>query len=188
MGRLRRGPPAKIPRTSDSETASSRRSGSPIHSVLDAVHRGRSAALPAAFQPLQLPPPGLGPPEAQEISDEELLSFCTTDFSWQFLAKRNDEVDLKDLCEKERKMFDESDALEWEAILKTKAVRVIYGKEAQQMREKYPGPDCQLQDGPEEEAHCGTASWVEAEEPMVPTRAQGSGCGLLDDVRPDAAM
>ena len=138
MGRLRRGPPAKIPRTSDSETASSRRSGSPIHSVLDAVHRGRSAALPAAFQPLQLPPPGLGPPEAQEISDEELLSFCTTDFSWQFLAKRNDEVDLKDLCEKERKMFDESDALEWEAILKTKAVRVIYGKEAQQMREKYP--------------------------------------------------
>ena len=34
--------------------------------------------------------------------------------------------------------FDVSDKIEWEAIFKTKAVRVAYGKEAQEIRKKYP--------------------------------------------------
>ena len=57
---------------------------------------------------------------------------------WTFLAKRNDEVSPKTLNLEEQKKFLESDKLEWEAILKTKAVRVVYGKEAQELRRRHP--------------------------------------------------
>ena len=36
------------------------------------------------------------------------------------------------------KLFEASDQLEWQAILKTKAVRVVHGAEAEALRKKYP--------------------------------------------------
>ena len=57
---------------------------------------------------------------------------------WTLLAKRNDEISLKDLSMEERKLFEESDKIEWEAILKTKAVRVVTGAEAEKIRKLYP--------------------------------------------------
>ena len=58
--------------------------------------------------------------------------------SWTFLAKRNDEISLKELSEEERKMFEASDRLEWEAILGTKAVHILTGAEAQRARAQFP--------------------------------------------------
>ena len=43
---------------------------------------------------------------------------------------RCDEVDVKKLSQEEQERFQQSDKIEWDAILKTKAVRVAYGKEA----------------------------------------------------------
>ena len=60
------------------------------------------------------------------------------DGTWTFLAKRNDEISLKELNADELKRFGESDKLEWDAILKTKAVQVLTGKEAEQARRKHP--------------------------------------------------
>ena len=57
---------------------------------------------------------------------------------WTFITSRSDEVDIKKLCREEKERFDASDKIEWEAILKTKAVRVAYGKEAQRIKEMYP--------------------------------------------------
>ena len=53
---------------------------------------------------------------------------------WCFMAKRGDEISLKDLSLKEKELFDQSDQAEWQAILSTKAVRVITGGEADRVR------------------------------------------------------
>ncbi|CAE7563252.1 GIP, partial [Symbiodinium sp. CCMP2456] len=53
-----------------------------------------------------------------------------------FLAKRNDEISLKDLSAKEKELFSQSDTLEWDSILRTKAVRVITGAEADRVRKE----------------------------------------------------
>ena len=58
--------------------------------------------------------------------------------SLQLLAKRGDEISLKDLSQEEKTLFDKSDKVEWDAILGTKAVKILVGKEAQKMRELYP--------------------------------------------------
>lgn len=63
---------------------------------------------------------------------------CSSDGKWSLLAKRNDEIDLKDLSKTEREMFDKADLLEWQAILDTKAVSVVTGKEAERLRRLYP--------------------------------------------------
>ena len=68
--------------------------------------------------------------------DEELT--MSSDGRWTLLAKRNDEVSLKEMSEKEKKLFEESDLLEWNAILQTKAVRVLHGKEAEKVRKQFP--------------------------------------------------
>ena len=60
------------------------------------------------------------------------------DGQWTFLAKRNDEISLKELNAEELKKFGEADKIEWEAILKTKAVKVVSGDAAQQIRSKFP--------------------------------------------------
>ena len=60
------------------------------------------------------------------------------DGEWTFLAKRADEISLKDLSQEERKQFQESDEIEWEAMLASKAIRVLHGKAAQEVREKHP--------------------------------------------------
>ena len=44
------------------------------------------------------------------------------------MASRSDEISLKELSAEERKMFEQSDAIEWDAILKTRAVRVLREK------------------------------------------------------------
>ena len=44
------------------------------------------------------------------------------------VASRSDEISLKELSAEERKMFEQSDAIEWDAILKTRAVRVLREK------------------------------------------------------------
>ena len=58
--------------------------------------------------------------------------------SWTLLANRSDEVDVRKLSREEQDMFNGSDQLEWESILKTKAVRVLTGKEASEARRRYP--------------------------------------------------
>ena len=68
--------------------------------------------------------------------DEAL--FLNKDLSWSYAAKRGDEISLKDLNAQEKKLFDDSDKLEWQAILQTKAVHVIVGEEAARVRKKYP--------------------------------------------------
>ncbi|CAE7645030.1 GIP [Symbiodinium sp. CCMP2592] len=67
-----------------------------------------------------------------------LFSFNLEDQSCSFMATRNDEVDVKKLARNEQEMFLKSDQVEWEAILKTKAVRVASGAQAQRLRAKYP--------------------------------------------------
>ena len=60
------------------------------------------------------------------------------DQTWSLMTKRGGEVTLKELNSEERKLFEASDHLEWQAILKTKAVRVVHGAEADALRKKYP--------------------------------------------------
>ena len=78
-------------------------------------------------------------PTGREDDEGNLTSF------WNFVSglpstdkKRNDEISLKDLNAAEKKLFEESDLLEWNAILQTKAVHVIYGEEAQKIRQQFP--------------------------------------------------
>ena len=68
------------------------------------------------------------------------LSYFCSDYQggWVFLAKRGDEVSLKELNMEERKLFEQADSAEWQAILGTKAVRVIQGKEAELARQRHP--------------------------------------------------
>ena len=47
-------------------------------------------------------------------------------------------MDLRAETAAVRKLFDESDLLEWESVLKTKAVRVVIGEEASKLRRRYP--------------------------------------------------
>ena len=56
---------------------------------------------------------------------------------WTLMAKRGDEISLKDLSAKEKELFEASDQAEWDAILNTKAVRVIHGAEAMQIRKSH---------------------------------------------------
>ena len=79
------------------------------------------------------------PDDSSNENLSEAGSFYTLkNGSWCLLTKRNDEVSLKDLSEEERVLFDSSDQLEWEAILATKAVKVIQGAEADEARSRYP--------------------------------------------------
>lgn len=57
---------------------------------------------------------------------------------WAFMQKRNDEISVRDLSAAEQKLFEESDKLEWQTILKTKAVRVIPKTEADKIRREHP--------------------------------------------------
>ncbi|CAE7735919.1 unnamed protein product [Symbiodinium sp. CCMP2592] len=57
---------------------------------------------------------------------------------WTWLAKRNDEVSLKQLAASEREMFAKSDLLEWQSILDSKAVKVLCGKQAAEARARHP--------------------------------------------------
>ena len=180
-------PPAKIPRTDDTEvgppaaTSSSsstvpalppgldegeaeitRAPGTPIVSLMRNVRRERSPRRPSGSQLTpgeDLTTPGRVQQQVEEFEGQHhLANFQTEDWSgsffnyqrgdqnlqlsregkWTFLAKRNDEVSLKSLAADERKMFTESDKVEWDAILKTGAVKVITGQEAERARRLHP--------------------------------------------------
>ena len=85
----------------------------PIRNLLDAVARGRD--------------PLLSRQASEETADDELATWFALDSEGHpvFVASRSDEVNLKELSAEERKLFEQSDAIEWEAILKTRAVRVL---------------------------------------------------------------
>ena len=57
---------------------------------------------------------------------------------WTWLAKRNDEVSLKELATEERKMFDASDLVEWKSIIDSGTVRVLTGAKASEARAMHP--------------------------------------------------
>ena len=59
------------------------------------------------------------------------------DGGWTFVTKRGDEIDVRKLAEEEKELFNASDLLEWQSILKTGAVTVLTGKEAKDARAKY---------------------------------------------------
>ena len=109
-------------------SSSNRAPGTPISRLLDAVRRGRDQADP-------------GSATVEEDSDAEgMVSWYSfnEDGGLTLVASRSDEIDVKKLSEDEQKMFEQSDEMEWSAILKTKAVRVIVGQEAATMRKRYP--------------------------------------------------
>ena len=61
-----------------------------------------------------------------------------SEISLQLLAKRGDEINLRELCQAEKDLFEKSDEVEWKAILGTGAVKVITGQEAEKVRRAYP--------------------------------------------------
>ena len=71
---------------------------------------------------------------------DEHISLKKKKKRWSLVTapKRNGEVSLKELSEEEKKLFSLSDQVEWEAIIKTGAVKVLIGKEAEEMRMNYP--------------------------------------------------
>ncbi|CAE7837485.1 unnamed protein product, partial [Symbiodinium necroappetens] len=117
-----------LPGLNTSEAAAVRAPGTPIRHVLDAVTRGRE--VPAG-QASSLP---------EEHLDDDLCQWFSMDeqSKFSFVASRSDEVNLKHLSHAEKKLFEQSDVVEWQAILKTKAVHVLRGREAELMRRKYP--------------------------------------------------
>ena len=95
----------------------------------------------AEAMPKDNPAPAPLNPEASDPDEPglSLLSFELEDGfpSLQLLAKRDDEVSLKDMSQAERERFQQADELEWSAIVKTKAVKVLTGREAAEARQKF---------------------------------------------------
>ena len=149
-----------------SSSSGTRAPGTPISDLMGRVVRNQPAAstphleLPPGLTDLtQGPPPSPGD-VWNDDDDEQLLTFQTEGWSGTYFnyslgsqtlcfdkhqngtfvtaPKRNGEISLKELNQQEKCLFDESDKLEWKAILKTKAVHVVHGKEAEKMRRMYP--------------------------------------------------
>ncbi|CAE7223309.1 unnamed protein product [Symbiodinium sp. KB8] len=138
---------AKIPRTETSAEPSSlqRAPGTPIQRLLQAVHRGRTEGASASHESSGSRSRSRAPERDHDLyaKDPALEGqaswFChRADSGWTLVASRSDEIDIKKISKEEKIKFDASDKIEWEAILKTKAVRVAYGEEAQKIRERYP--------------------------------------------------
>ncbi|CAE7403523.1 unnamed protein product, partial [Symbiodinium necroappetens] len=66
------------------------------------------------------------------------------DLQWNLVASRSDEVDIRKMSKEDRALFDQSDEVEWKAILQTGAVRVVYGEEAAKLRRQYPDHTAEL--------------------------------------------
>ena len=141
--------PSKVPRMlegSGGEGVENRRApGTPITRLLQAVRRGReltTESIPenAESRSRSRTPDGsdqLFGKMSQQAADTSWFSY-EEESGWVLVASRSDEVDVKRLSLEEQERFQQSDKIEWDAILKTKAVRVAYGKEAQRIRELYP--------------------------------------------------
>ena len=61
-----------------------------------------------------------------QLGDQVLT--MSSEGSWNFLAKRNDEISPKNLTAEEKVLFDESDEVEWTAVEKTGVIKVLLGK------------------------------------------------------------
>ena len=142
------GPATKVPRThengppeQEASASETRAPGTPVGQLMRLVRReGPASSLTRASSPLGSRDRERSPRRAEqpgEDGDAELLSYDEEAGAYVFLAKRNDEINLKDLSAKEKELFSQSDELEWNSILKTKAVRVVTGKEADYVRERY---------------------------------------------------
>ena len=126
-------PPPKVPRTDEGPRAP----GTPIHQLLRVIRFGRNFEDSGRTTESEQRETSRSP--RRENSDRELFSWFSMNEEGKLhlLAKRNDEISLKDLTAAEAKMFEESDAIEWKAILDSKAVRVIHGAEASAVRAKW---------------------------------------------------
>ena len=134
-------PPLKAARVEESTRAP----GTPIQPLLRIIHRPTSSGEGASSSSAPAESPGIprevsrSPRRLHREEDPELMSwyYINKEGSLTLLAKRSDGVSLKELNAAERELFDQSDELEWEAILKTKAVRVVLPPEADQIRRKW---------------------------------------------------
>ena len=111
--------------------------GTPIQRLLGALERGRqaqssvaSSSTPRSRSPLR--------ENDESLFTEKGLWALEEGGKWSFVASRSDEVDIRAMNAKDRALFDESDKIEWKAILATGAVRVISGREADEVRRRYP--------------------------------------------------
>ena len=68
------------------------------------------------------------------------LEFSAEESKWSLLSHRKNstEVNLKNLTDEQRQQFMESDLTEWEAILKSGAVRVVAATEAKAVQRRHP--------------------------------------------------
>ncbi|CAE6937198.1 unnamed protein product [Symbiodinium sp. CCMP2456] len=132
-------PPSKVART----TESTRAPGTPIQRLLQRVRRDygppETSSTQANASESGSREHSRSPRRPEDREDGELWSWFHVGQSGELnlLAKRSDEISLKELTDEERKLFEGSDRLEWEAILKTKAVRVLTGEEAAAVRKKW---------------------------------------------------
>ena len=163
------GPMAKQRRVEEVEQhARERRApGTPIQRLLGALERGRQAQSSAASSSTPRSRSPLRENDENLFSGEGLWAH-EEGGKWSFVASRSDEVDIRAMNAKDRALFDESDKIEWKAILATGAVRVISGREADEVRRRYPERilDSRLQAA----ARSGP---VEGKKPLVPRRAHG---------------
>ncbi|CAE7368225.1 RE1 [Symbiodinium sp. CCMP2456] len=135
--------PPKVPRLEPIESSENtlRAPGTPIRRLLQAVQRGRRQQDGGEQQGDESRSRSRTPEEARGHAAETdgATWYCYQEKTgWNLVASRSDEVNVKKLSQEEQEKFHASDKVEWDAILKTKAVRVVYGKEAQKLRELYP--------------------------------------------------
>ena len=140
------------------ESEVTRAPGTPVASLLRNVRRERSPRRPSGphLTPGEdLPAQGRVQQQVEEFEENLFASegwngnffnyqlggqalSLSKEGQWTFMAKRNDEISLKSLALEEQKMFMESDQLEWDAIVKTGAVKIVTGREAERARQRYP--------------------------------------------------
>ena len=139
------GPPNKVPRLEEGTRAP----GTPLQPLLEIIRRGREEMATSSSDGVvgdrttaseEARETSRSPRRTHEEQEHGLHSWFHFDDEGYLvlLAKRGDEVTMKELNEAERKLFEASDQVEWQAILQTKAVRVIVGKEADEIRKRWP--------------------------------------------------
>ena len=135
VARVEQDPSAGEGTASSSSAEPTRAPGTPIGGLMNIVRRS-GPTMPGTSP--RLPGRERSPRRADHTlsSDDgsDLYAYDTDLHGYSFLAKRNDEISLKELSVKEKELFAASDELEWSSILKTKAVRVVTGKEADRVR------------------------------------------------------
>ena len=117
------------------EPSETRTPGTPIHRLLGAVQRGREVGAERSDSSRSRSP--IREEDAQLYQVENYWSL-ETDGTLSLVASRSDEVDIRAMNAADRALFDESDKIEWKAVLDTGAVRVVTGREAREIRLRHP--------------------------------------------------